>query len=93
MEWTKEKLEELKGFGAAFFSIKKTAFCMELNVEELQKEIATQGSEAHLAYYGSLYASEAKVNKCIIELAANGSHAAQIQALKLVEFCENENKL
>jgi hypothetical protein len=93
MIWTKEKLEELKGFGTAFFSIKKTAFCMEMNVDELKKEIDKTGSEAHLAYYGGLYESEAKVNKGIIELAANGSNAAQIQALKLVEYCENENKL
>lgn len=88
-----EKLMELKGFGAAFFSIKKTAVCMQLNYDELMIELSNEKSTIYAAYYSGLFESESKVNRSIIDVAINGSSPAQTQALKLIEFCKNENNL
>ncbi len=91
MEWTDEKLKELKGFGAAFFSIKKTAFCMELDYEELKMELKNDESKAFKNYWGGFYESEVKVNKGVIDMAANGSNPAQTLAIKIAQEAKNEN--
>lgn len=93
MEWTDEQLLELKKFGAAFFSVKKTAICMQLHEKDLADELRNDKSEGYAAYYSGFYESEAKVNKAIIDLAINGSSPAQMQAIKLMDYCQNENKL
>jgi hypothetical protein len=93
MNWSDEKLMELKGFGAAFFNIKKTAVCMQLKYTDLMDELKDVESKAYSAYYGGWFESESKINRSIIEVAINGSSPAQTQALKLMEHSKNENEL
>ena len=90
MNLSKEQLQELTDYGYVQFSAQKIAVIMELDFDELEREILFANTPAHRAYYAGRYKADYEVRTSIFDFAKRGSIQAAELALRYIDTLKQD---
>jgi hypothetical protein len=84
MHLTQEQLNSITELAEYFFSPKKIAVNLEVDIEEFQAFIDAEEGEIYQAYMKGYITGELKLRMSIAKMAHNGSRPAQDVMLKFI---------
>lgn len=91
MTLTAEQLDEIENFASLYFTVDEVAQIMELDQDIVREHYSDKSSEFYKRYSKGILLSEAKVRKCVLDLALRNSSPAQDSIKKISRDTRNKN--
>ncbi len=91
MQLTAEKLQEVENFAGLYFTIDEISEILELDRDQVHQWYGDPESSFYKSYKKGFLLSEAKVRKCILDLALRNSSPAQDAVKKIARDTRNKN--